>query len=59
MTRTGCQNETVTNVAAGNASAVKMSISANDYRWTQPIPQSEIDANPQMKHQQNRGYTSE
>lgn len=56
MTRTGCQNPTVTNVAAGNASAVTMTVSANDYRWTQPIPQSEIDANPKCK--QNRGYVT-
>lgn len=29
---------------------------ANDYRLTWPIPQHEIDANPQIAHQQNPGY---
>lgn len=57
MTRKGCFDPTVTNVAAGNASALTMTVSANDYRWTQPIPQSEIDANPKCR--QNKGYTIE
>lgn len=35
-----------------------LSISADDYRWSWPIPQAEIDANPQIKGQQNPGYTN-
>lgn len=35
----------------------ELSIAADDYRWLWPIPQSEIDANPQIKEQQNPGYT--
>lgn len=34
-------------------------MSANDYRWLWPIPQQEIDANPQIKNQQNPGYTND
>ncbi len=30
--------------------------SAGDYRYTWPIPQSEIDSNPKLKGQQNPGY---
>lgn len=29
---------------------------ADDYRFVWPIPKDEIDANPQLKHQQNPGY---
>lgn len=29
---------------------------ANDYMWVWPIPKEEIDANPQIKEQQNEGY---
>lgn len=28
----------------------------DDYRYTWPIPQTELDANPKLKTQQNRGY---
>ena len=33
-----------------------LSYPANDYRFTWPIPQAEIDVNPQIKDQQNQGY---
>lgn len=33
-----------------------MSYSADDYRFVWPIPQGEIDVNPQIKNQQNPGY---
>ncbi len=33
-----------------------MSYDADDYRFVWPIPKSELDANPQVKHQQNPGY---
>ena len=29
---------------------------AGDYRYTWPIPQSELDSNPKLKTQQNPGY---
>jgi hypothetical protein len=29
----------------------------SDYRFLWPIPQSEVDANPQIKNQQNPGYS--
>lgn len=58
MTRTGIQSPKVTNRQAGNINAEKMTVAANDYRWVQPIPQSEIDSNPQIRNQQNRGYVS-
>lgn len=33
-----------------------LSISAGDYRFTWPIPQAEMDTNPQLEGQQNPGY---
>lgn len=39
-------------VAAGRS----LSYSSDDYRLTWPIPSSEIDANPNLKGQQNPGY---
>lgn len=33
-----------------------LSYSANDYRYVWPIPQSEIEVNPQLNGQQNAGY---
>lgn len=41
---------------AGSANTEFLQKSASDPRWVWPIPQSEIDANPQMKGQQNAGY---
>lgn len=38
----------------GNKSTTNLYVPANDPRMTWPIPQQEIDANPQIK--QNRGY---
>lgn len=59
MQRQGCQNPTVTNLDGPNAAAEVMAIQGSDYRWTQPIPKDELDSNPQIRNQQNRGYTSE
>ncbi|MCC5929916.1 MAG: RagB/SusD family nutrient uptake outer membrane protein [Cyclobacteriaceae bacterium] len=37
--------------------AIPCTVTANDYRWNFPVPQSEIFANPNI--QQNEGYASE
>lgn len=34
----------------------RLKYDADDYRLVWPIPQEEIDANPQIKSQQNPGY---
>lgn len=34
----------------------ELKIEAGDYRFTWPIPKAEIDANPQLKDEQNPGY---
>lgn len=52
FSRNEAQNTNVT-----NSNGADMSIAADDYRWLWPIPQAEIDANPQIKDQQNPGYT--
>jgi SusD family. len=39
-----------------NTSSALLSVKAGDYRFLWPIPQSEIDANPYIKSQQNKGY---
>ena len=41
---------------AGSTNYELLSLPANDYRWLWPIPQAEIDANPQIKDQQNPQY---
>lgn len=38
------------------AAGVSVSYQPNDYRYTWPIPASEMDINPQLKGQQNPGY---
>lgn len=38
------------------ATGRSLSYSADDYRYTWPIPKTEIDSNPQLKNQQNPGY---
>lgn len=52
LQRSPAQNENVTTV-----SGMDIKISVGDHRWLWPIPQAEIDANPQLKNQQNPGYT--
>lgn len=52
MTRTSMQNSDVT-----TEKGTDLSVAADDYRWLWPIPQAEIDSNPQVKPQQNPGYT--
>ncbi len=41
---------------AGGANTEFLKKEANDPHWVWPIPQAEIDANPQIKNQQNPGY---
>ena len=41
---------------SGNYSGVPLTISATDVRRILPIPQSELDANPAIRTQQNPGY---
>lgn len=41
---------------AGGSNTEFLTKSANDYRWVWPIPQAEIDANPQIREQQNPEY---
>ncbi len=38
------------------SSTINMSYPANSYKFTWPIPQSEMEVNPQMAGQQNPGY---
>ena len=35
---------------------LNLQVSADNTQWLWPIPQEEIDANPQIKGQQNPGY---
>jgi starch-binding outer membrane protein, SusD/RagB family len=39
-----------------SSKGLNLTINASDYRFLWPIPQAEIDANPQIKGQQNEGY---
>ncbi len=41
---------------AGGSNTEFLSKTADDPHWVWPIPQAEIDANPQIKDQQNPGY---
>ena len=45
----GCDNVVVKN-------NMNLHYDASDYRLVWPIPQHEMDANPQLKGQQNPGY---
>ena len=40
----------------GGANSTEISKEASDFRFVWPIPTHEINANPQMKDQQNEGY---
>ncbi len=53
FTRGEMQYDTSTWLYSLNAA---MSYDADDHRFVWPIPQSELDANPQIKGQQNPGY---
>ena len=35
---------------------LNMQVSASNNQWLWPIPQEEMDANPQIQEQQNPGY---
>lgn len=47
-------NPEVENIIVGSSAGVNFS--PNDYRYTWPIPSSEMEINPQLKGQQNPGY---
>ncbi|MCI1779108.1 MAG: RagB/SusD family nutrient uptake outer membrane protein [Bacteroidales bacterium] len=51
FTRTKAQDESI--IASP---ATDLTISSDNFRFLLPIPQDEIDANPQIKNQQNPGY---
>lgn len=55
FTRTASQDDDLVGDAKSTTSAL-LSIGADNFRWIWPIPQYEIDANPQIKDQQNPGY---
>ncbi len=55
LTRSNAQDINIITMA-GSTSYELLNIPASDYRWLWPIPQAEIDANPQIKDQQNDGY---
>lgn len=55
MTRTGAQNTSIIS-DAGTTAMEYLAKDPTDHRWLWPIPQAEIDANPQIKNQQNPGY---
>lgn len=55
LTRSGAQNTKLI-FAAGGEETELLSKDASDFRFIFPIPQAEIDANPQISGQQNPGY---
>ena len=55
MTRSQGQNDNI--LANANDTQTELfSATADNFRWLWPIPQAEIDSNPQIKGQQNSGY---
>ena len=55
MTRSQGQNDNI--LANANDTQTELfSATADNFRWLWPIPQAEIDSNPQIKNQQNSGY---
>lgn len=55
MSRSIAQDSQVVN-GAGSATTELMSRTASDPFFIWPIPQAEIDSNPQIRNQQNQGY---
>ena len=55
FTRGAAQNAEII-TGAGSTQTELFSASASDFRWLWPIPQAEIDSNPQIAEQQNAGY---
>lgn len=53
--RSAAQDNQIINNAGGSNTEF-LAKEASDPRWLWPIPQAEIDSNPQMKGQQNPGY---
>lgn len=49
------QNNDLT-FGVGLSNGTSLTVSADDYRFTWPIPQAEMDVNPQLRGQQNPGY---
>ena len=53
--RGAAQNQAlITN--AGSTQTELFSATASHFRWLWPVPQAEIDSNPQISEQQNPGY---
>ena len=42
--------------AGDDVISTPLTLSITDYRWTLPIPVSELNGNPQLAGQQNPGY---
>ena len=55
FTRSEAQDKNII-TQANSTNYELLSMPASDPRWLWPIPQAEIDANPQIKDQQNAGY---
>ena len=55
FTRSAAQNTDIISNAGGSNTEF-LSIEPSNFRFLWPIPQAEIDANPQIKNQQNKGY---
>ena len=55
FTRSEAQDKNII-TQANSTNYELLSMPASDPRWLWPIPQAEIDANPQIKDQQNDGY---
>ena len=55
FTRSAAQDVNII-TQAGSTNYELLSMPASDNRWLWPIPQAEIDANPQIKNQQNPGF---
>ena len=53
--RSEAQDKNIIN-NAGSANTELLAKDASDFRWVWPVPQAEIDSNPQIKEQQNKGY---
>lgn len=56
FTRSAAQNTEIISNAGGSTTEF-LSIESSNYRYLWPIPQVEIDANPQIKDHQNPGYS--
>ena len=55
FSRTASQDDELVGDAQSTTGAL-LSVDASNFRWLLPIPQYELDSNPQIKEQQNPGY---